>query len=85
MADAGGWDYVGGRMSLDSERMYQGVLTSQWLWKAPVIITISILLTIKVLGIAGVAGAALMIAAMIFQVRLLTQGTKVSSVPARSV
>lgn len=54
-------------MGVDSERIYQGVLTSQWVWAAPVVILVSIFLTIGVLGKAGLVGAGLMVLCMFFQ------------------
>jgi ABC-type multidrug transport system fused ATPase/permease subunit len=54
-------------MGVDSERIYQGMLTSQWCWAAPVVILVSIFLTIGVLGKAGLVGAGLMVLCMFFQ------------------
>ena len=54
-------------MGVDSERIYQGMLTSQWCWAAPIVILVSIFLTIGVLGKSGLVGAGLMVLCMFFQ------------------
>jgi ATP-binding cassette, subfamily C (CFTR/MRP), member 1 len=54
-------------MSVDAERIYQGVLTSQWVWAGPVVIVVAMALTIQVLGLTGLVGAGVMILAMIYQ------------------
>lgn len=56
-------------MAVDAERIYQGVLTSQWLWAGPMVIVVSVVLTIKVLGRAGWMGAGVMALAMVYQVQ----------------
>ncbi len=54
-------------MAVDAERIYQGVLTSQWVWAGPVVILVSMALTIKVLGLTGLVGAGVMVLAMLYQ------------------
>lgn len=66
-------------MSVDAERVYQGALTSQWAWGAPFVITVSIFLTIKVLGISGLVAAGMMICFMFFQVSGLSTYSVTSS------
>lgn len=55
-------------MSVDAERVYQGAFTSQWLWMGPVVILGSSILTIRVLGWAGLVGAVCTFATLFFQV-----------------
>lgn len=61
----------------DAERIYQGVLTSQWVWAGPVVIMVSMVLTIRVLGLVGLVGVGVMVLAMIYQIQSASQaGTR---------
>lgn len=54
--------------SCDAERIYQGVLTSQWVWAGPLVIMVAMGLTIKELGLAsGLVGVGVMVLAMLYQ------------------
>lgn len=54
--------------SCDAERIYQGVLTSQWAWAGPLVIMVAMALTVNELGLApGLVGVGIMVLAMLYQ------------------
>ena len=54
-------------MSVDSERLYLGIVLSQWVWVAPTIAFGAMIFLVLEIGVSGVAGFVVMVLAMSFQ------------------